>query len=143
MKTELAAEIRIVGVADSSAAIYHSNGFAPKDLLQHKAEGPLSTYTDARDGFFSSVNILDLVKQPFAVLVDATPANLVDGNPGLSCAKLALSLGKNVVFANKAPLVLQWEELESLAVQGNAVLRYSATVCGGLPGEPRQQDWDE
>lgn len=53
---------------------------------------------------------------------------------GLSCAKIALKKGKSVVFADKGPLVLEFENLFNLAkLKKNVKIEYSATVCGGLP----------
>jgi homoserine dehydrogenase len=51
----------------------------------------------------------------------------------------ALTVGKSAVLANKAPLVVAYDELTALASGGasgcdpDERLRFSATVCGGLP----------
>ena len=53
---------------------------------------------------------------------------------GLECAKIALTQGTNVVFANKAPLVLAYTELMGLAQQEpRCGVEMSGAVCGGLP----------
>jgi homoserine dehydrogenase len=44
-----------------------------------------------------------------------------------------LERGLHLVLANKAPLVLAQEELESLAADADVGILYSATFCGGLP----------
>jgi homoserine dehydrogenase len=65
--------------------------------------------------------------------VDASPTNLQDGEPGLSCVRTALGAGLHVVMANKGPLVLAFDALTSLAQRTGARLLYSGTVAGGLP----------
>jgi homoserine dehydrogenase len=37
------------------------------------------------------------------------------------------------VFANKAPLVLAYNELMGLSREHGGEIKFSATVCGGLP----------
>jgi homoserine dehydrogenase len=70
---------------------------------------------------------------PADLLIDASPANMLDGQPGLGCIELALSQGSDVVTANKAPLVLAFPRLNELASAHQARLRFDATVAGGLP----------
>lgn len=62
---------------------------------------------------------------------------------GLLAVKTALAAGKHAVLANKAPLVMAFDELCALAGRPASHLpggrdlpprlRFSATVCGGLP----------
>jgi homoserine dehydrogenase len=67
------------------------------------------------------------------LLIDASPANLEDGQPGLACIEAALARGMHVVTANKAPLVLAYGRLSELARLNGVQLRFDATVAGGLP----------
>jgi len=67
------------------------------------------------------------------LLLEASPANLRDGEPGLGCIETALSKGMHVVMANKAPLVLAFPRLSDLARSRGVKLRFDATVAGGLP----------
>ena len=67
------------------------------------------------------------------LVLEASPVNLKDGEPGLSVTRTALACGMNVVLANKGPLVLAFRELHELAAQKKVGLAYSATVCGALP----------
>jgi homoserine dehydrogenase len=67
------------------------------------------------------------------VLVELTPTNLKDGEPGLGTIRIALTRGLHVVSANKGPLVLAYTELANLAKSKGVRLLYSATVTGGLP----------
>ena len=67
------------------------------------------------------------------VVVETTPTNFKDGEPGLSNIKTALSTGKHVVTANKGPLALAMPALLELANHRNVQLRFSGTVGGGTP----------
>ena len=67
------------------------------------------------------------------LLLEASPANMADGQPGLGCIEAALGRGMHVVTANKAPLVLAFPRLLALAHERGVQLRFDATVAGGLP----------
>ena len=67
------------------------------------------------------------------VVVETTPTNFKDGEPGLSNIKTALSTGKHVVTANKGPLAIAMPALLELARHRRRQLRFSGTVGGGTP----------
>jgi homoserine dehydrogenase len=77
---------------------------------------------------------LELIQQLDAnVLCEATPVNLEDGEPGLSCIRTAMRKGMHVATPNKGPLVLAYPELTALAREQGVQLRFCGTVAGGLP----------
>ncbi|MEZ7813735.1 MAG: homoserine dehydrogenase [Paracoccaceae bacterium] len=53
--------------------------------------------------------------------------------PALEAARLALSLGKDIVTANKAMLALHGQELALLAEASGQMVRFEAAVAGGIP----------
>jgi homoserine dehydrogenase len=67
------------------------------------------------------------------VVVETTPTNFKDGEPGLSNIRTALANGKHVVTANKGPLALAMPALLELADHRGRQLRFSGTVGGGTP----------
>ena len=67
------------------------------------------------------------------VVVETTPTNFKDGEPGLSNIRTALANGKHVVTANKGPLALAMPALLELADHRRRQLRFSGTVGGGTP----------
>ncbi len=67
------------------------------------------------------------------VLVETTPTNYKNGEPGLSNIRTALSTRKHVVTANKGPLALAMPALLELAHHRNLQFRFSGTVGGGTP----------
>lgn len=133
---------KITGVADSTGVAFNTAGFPIEKLIALKADKNhvihLPDYSSVlRTEDFAGTGIGDL-------LVESTPANMTDGYPGLQAARSALRAGIPVVFANKAPLALAFDELHKLAelgatepyhqeVTGKTKIAYSATVCGGLP----------
>ena len=126
------ADLRLVGVADSGGVALHPGGLDPIWLVRLKSEGR-SVATLPRWGR-SDLDALEMVRRAEAdLLLDASPANMEDGQPGLACIETALSRGMHVVTANKAPLVLAFSRLEELAAEQGVALRYDATVAGGLP----------
>jgi homoserine dehydrogenase len=122
---------RVVLVADSSGVAVREDGFDPAKLRQHKLDGGkvagLSEFVPARKPHEALDGLAcDLV-------LEASPVNLKDGEPGLSIVRTALHQGMHVVLANKGPLVLAFQELQKLAADKSVKLSYSATVCGALP----------
>jgi homoserine dehydrogenase len=121
----------VTGVADSSGVAVNPTGYSWDELLLLKAgKGKVSRL----EGFLEGVPHDQL---PFhtdaGLLIESSPVNLETGDPGLAVARHALKKGWNVVFANKAPLVLAFDELHHLAAANSCCIAYSATVCGGLP----------
>lgn len=66
-------------------------------------------------------------------MVETTPSNFKDAEPGLSNIKQGLITGKHVVTTNKGPLALAMPALLELADHKKLQLRFSGTVGGGTP----------
>lgn len=67
------------------------------------------------------------------VLVEVTPTNLRDAEPGMSHIRTALSKGMHVVTANKGPAALAANKLYALAREHDVQLRMESTVMAGTP----------
>ncbi|MBN1400957.1 MAG: homoserine dehydrogenase [Anaerolineae bacterium] len=122
----------LVGAADSQGAAIDANGLDPVRVRALKLAGQsVSRYPMlGRPGMTGLEMILSTKAELF---VDASPTNLQDGEPGLSCVRTALGSGLHVVMANKGPLVLAFDALSDLARRTGTCLLYSGTVAGGLP----------
>jgi homoserine dehydrogenase len=137
----LGLDLIVVGVADTSGVATidpndqdpaGSAGLDIRQIVALKNEG-LGVAGYARWGR-GGVSPLEMVQTVAAdLLLEASPANLEHGQPGLSCIEAALSRGMHVVTANKAPLVLAYPRLSALAKRHGGTLRFDATVTGGLP----------
>lgn len=121
---------KIVGVVDSSGIAVRTRGFDYQDLINLKFN---KGKVNELDCFLPKApeEIADCVEAD--LMIDASPVNLKPNNPGLHLVKSAITKGWHVVLANKAPLVLAFDELHELALKHKTRLAYSATVCGGLP----------
>jgi len=116
---------------DSSGVAVSDDGFDLAHLLEHKGRGlKLRELREFDDGLTLAV-ALDSVQCD--ILLEASPVDLITGNPGLSNCRTALDLGLHLVLANKAPLALAQAELDRLAADTDVGILYSATFCGGLP----------
>ncbi len=124
-------EFIVVAVADSSGVAIHESGFDLMGLRNHKAAGGSASSLKGYSESTPVEQILDAIKCD--LIFEASPVDLKSGGVGLSLCRQALSSGTSVVLANKAPLVLAYKALHQLARANKASLKYSATVCGGLP----------
>jgi homoserine dehydrogenase len=132
LKDHYNAEFVIVGVTDSSGLAFDADGFDYDQLIDLKArKGKVHSLPAYAKGV-SSEFITEYIHQA-DLLIESSPADLQTGGPGLIVAKESLRKGWSVVFANKAPLVLAFDELKELSVMYGSSMRWSATVCGGLP----------
>ena len=132
LRERLGLRLSLVGVADSSGVAANPEGLDLEWILAVKTGG--RSVAEVPDWGQTGVAALDMVRGvPADLLIEASPANMLDGQPGLGCIELALSQGSDVVTANKAPLVLAFPRLNELASAHQARLRFDATVAGGLP----------
>lgn len=67
------------------------------------------------------------------IVLDITPTNLTDGEPGLSLTRAALASGRHVVSSNKGPVSIALAELKGLARTGGGRYRFEGAVMSGTP----------
>lgn len=127
--------LQAVGVADSSGAIYAPEGLNLAAVAAHK-KARRGVVELAGPGQWRGDG-LALVEQAEAdFLLEATPTNLVDGQPGLDMVRIGLRRGMHAVLASKGPLVLAYQELAGLSdltTKSAPALRFSGAVGGALP----------
>jgi len=123
---------RIVAMVDRKGAAINPKGLDLEEMLRLKLErGAVSA---SREHGHPDMSALDVIASVEAeALVEATPTNIRDGEPGLSHIKAAFKTGKHVVTTNKGPLALALPALNELADYNKAYLRFSGTVGGGTP----------
>lgn len=124
---EIDEDFRVVGAADSKGYIFDAGGL---DVDGLKGANRLSEHQGYRAGR-SAAELID--EDLCDVIVEATPTNIKDGEPGLTHIRLALSRGIHVVTPNKGPLVLAFRELTSIAENNSCDLLYEGTVAGAIP----------
>lgn len=132
LRDRLGLDLMVVGVADTSGAAICPAGLDLGQVVVLKAEG--RGVSEVPQWGRPGVSALEMVQTVEAdLLLEASPASMEDGQPGLSCIETALDRGMHVVTANKVPLVLAFPHLVGLAQRQGVRLRYDATVTGGLP----------
>lgn len=67
------------------------------------------------------------------VLVEASPLNVLTGQPAIEHLKAALDFGAHALTANKGPIVYAFEELTRLASEKKKKFLYESTVMDGVP----------
>jgi homoserine dehydrogenase len=132
LKQHYGVDISLVGVANSRHGfVYRQDGLHIPTLLQLATEKtPLTVYPGAT--YWD--NALEGLQASSAdILVEVTPTNLRDAEPGMSHIREALLKGMHVVTANKGPAALAANELILLAHQHGVQLRMESTVMAGTP----------
>ena len=132
LKQQYGVDISLVGVANARHGfVYRQDGLHIPSLLELAAKkGPLTDYP--RITHWDSA-LEGLQASSADILVEVTPTNLRDAEPGMSHIRVALSKGMHVVTANKGPAALAATELISLARQHGVQLRMESTVMAGTP----------
>ncbi len=115
--------IEVVAVADSRGVALTPQ-LVPL-LSQKRAGHPIAN---------SALTALDVIRTiEHDVVVEVTPTNIENGEPGLTHMRAALENGRSIVTSNKGPLVVAFHELVQLARKRDVALRYEATVGGAMP----------
>jgi homoserine dehydrogenase len=123
---------KIVAIADIDGAVINPRGLKPEKLKEIRQMGyPISADPDFGHPGISALDVIDSVEAE--VVVEVTPVNIKDAEPGLSHITTAFKTGKHVVTTNKGPLALAMPALTELADYNNVYLRFSGTVGGGTP----------
>src|SRR5712692_1177545 len=132
LRQEYNLDLALVSVANAhSGFIYREGGLDIPALLElAAARRPLTVHP----GITHWEDLLEGLRATGGdILVEATPTNLHDAEPGMSHIRLALSQGMHVVTANKGPGALAANELFALARQHGVQLRMESTVMAGTP----------
>jgi len=122
---------RIVGVFDSKGAAASSAGLDLNRLLEvKKRDGSIRRYHNKE----KDANGADMISGMEAeVLIETTPSNYKNAEPGMSHIVNAMKNGLHVITVNKGPLALAFPSLMELATYNQVLLRFSGTVGGGTP----------
>jgi homoserine dehydrogenase len=142
----------VVGAADSGGAAIDPAGLDVASIVAAKQERrSVATIQGAGRSGMSGLELARTVEAD--LLLEATPVNLRDGQPGLDIARTALGRGMSLVLANKGPLALAYQQLagmsdlanderrttnderagESTFIARRPSLRFSACCGGAMP----------
>jgi homoserine dehydrogenase len=114
------------------AAVGNDDGLPAAGLLAHlEAGGVVEAFESfGRPGKTGKETIDEAGAD---VLIETTPTNLVDGEPGRTHIFAALNKRMEVVSANKGPIVLFYREIHELARQKGCGVHISAATAAALP----------
>lgn len=119
-------DLRVVGISDSKGSEINPAGIELEDALSRKIQN--GTVAKGKD---SALDIIGNVGHE--IVVEATPTNIKNGEPGLGNMLAAFNSGRHVVTSNKGPLALRFPELKEAAEDNGLFFRYEATVGGAVP----------
>lgn len=122
---------KVVACADNGGIITCDQGLDLDRLLNVKKKKKSIIHYGAT-GYRSE--ILDVIENIDAeVVIELTPTNIIDGEPGKNHIISAMKSGKNVITVNKGPLALEFPSLMELAEYNRIAFKFSGTVGGGTP----------
>jgi homoserine dehydrogenase len=125
--------INVVAVVDSKGMVIKPSGLDDYEMLK-LCEVPKSGIYMFGSYAKQGVNVEEVYSKAAPnIHVELTPANYVSGEPGFTNIMLALKRGAHVVTANKAPLVLHYEDIMAEARVRKLAVKFRATVMGGTP----------
>jgi len=123
---------KVVAIVYRGGAAINLKGLnLEKILALKKQKGTLAADHEFGHPKMSPLDVIESVEAE--VIVEITPTNVKNGEPGLSHIKTAFKTGKHVVTTNKGPLALALPALTELADYNKVYLRFSGTVGGGTP----------
>ena len=122
---------KVVACADNAGIVTCDQGLDLDRLLNVKKK------KNSVVQYGTTVNppeILDVIENMDAeVVIELTPTNIIDGEPGKNHIMSAMKSGKNVITVNKGPLALEFPSLIELAEYNRIAFKFSGTVGGGTP----------
>lgn len=119
-------DLNVVAISDSHGSCVNPKGIHLEAALQRKVEtGSVAT---------SKTSSLEVIKDvEHELMIDVTPTNIDDGEPGLSYILEAFNMGRHVVTSNKGPLALKYGVLCDEAKKNGVQFRFEASVGGAMP----------
>ena len=125
-------EPQVTAIVDSRGSCRDDNGLNLDLALKVKEKyGTVRKYPGRSEREATTPRIISEAEAE--AVIETTPSNFENGEPGLTNIKRSLSAKRHVVTANKGPLALAMPALLELADHVRMQLRFSATVGGGTP----------
>jgi homoserine dehydrogenase len=123
---------KIIAIIDKGGAAINLEGLDLERILKIKEKYGSVSY-DPKYGY-KEKTALDIIESYEAeIVIETTPTNIKDGEPGLTHIKSAFKNKKHVITTNKGPLALALPALIELAEYNNVCFKFSGTVGGGTP----------
>ncbi len=132
LKNKFGLEYTVTAVADPvKGCVYQQAGLDLERILELvDKDGDLSKYDKGIKGWDS---IKTITESNANVIVEVSPTNIENGEPGITHIRKALQAKKHVITTNKGPIALFYRELAELAQKNGVALRFEGTVLSGTP----------
>ncbi len=121
----------VVSITDITGTIVNADekGVDLAKALEAIKDGGIKSYPGAVD-----MDGIKAIKEVDAdIVLELTPSNIKDGEPGLSHMLTAMDGGKHVVTSNKGPLAIEFGKLKKKAESKGVEFRFEASVGGAMP----------
>lgn len=123
---------RIVACVDNKGSAIDTSGLDIQRLLEiKKNKGTVGEYFKNKTSRLEPLQIIENIDAE--IVMELTPTNLKDGEPGLSHITSAMKYSKHVITVNKGPLSVAFSSLIELANYNGIMFKFSGTVGGGTP----------
>ena len=123
---------KVVAIVDKGGAAVNPKGLNLEEMLSLKVgKGTVAADRECGHPKMQGLDVIESVEAE--VMVEATPTNIKNGEPGLSHIKKAFRTRKHVVTTNKGPLALALPVLAELAEYNKVYLKFSGAVGAGTP----------
>ena len=125
-------DIQLNYIIGRVGGVYSPDGIDIDDfILYSKDNRDFSSYPNGGSKTLEFKDILD--NRDVDLVIETTPTNLKDGEPGTTHIFKSLESSFHVVTANKGPIVLHYKELKKLAKEKDVQLGIGCTTGGALP----------
>lgn len=119
-------------VISSKGGVYDPEGIDPYKLVHFVRSGK-KLYEYPKGGTVDLSFDKMLEKDDFDTLIEMSPTDTKTGGPAMNHITSALENDKNVVTANKGPILLKYRKLKELADLKGVFLGIGCTTGGSLP----------
>jgi len=132
LKTNFGLQYDVTAISDPvKGAVYQEEGLDLRRVLACvEKDGNVGAYDKGVKGWDSLKTISETNAN---VIVEVSPTNIENGEPGISHMRAALAKKKHVLTTNKGPIALFYKELSELARSNGVVLKFEGTVLSGTP----------
>lgn len=122
-------DLSVVAISDSKGSYIDEEGVDLKYALDRKKE--IGTVASIKYSGYSGLEVIKKIDHE--IVVEVTPTNIDNGEPGLTHMLTAFENSRHVVTSNKGPIALYYKELCNCANKNKVEFRYEATVGGAMP----------
>ncbi|MDM5155145.1 homoserine dehydrogenase [Bacillus sp. DX1.1] len=128
IKEEYGIDLVITGIIGRTERIYNENGLHIDELLMYGAGShALVKYIESYPIDRGEDYLIG------DVLIESTPTNIQNGQPGRRYIETAIQNHMDVVAISKGALVTAWKEIKEAAKLANVHIRYSGATAAALP----------